>query len=332
MRNVILVLTNSEDGLHSDVVISKLTESGENVFRFDVDKFSRGEATITFSPSPEYDGCIISNSNDSIRVKDIKSIWYRRPNHFNLPIKDPVQRDYAEKEVRLFLDAVWSLLEQQEHIFFLSRPSSIEKARRKLLQLDFAKQCGMQIPRTIITNDPKKVRIFHKSCPNGMIFKAVNYEFLNYGEKSYNVPTTLITPEHLRKIDIIRKTPAIFQELIQKKYELRITVVGKKIFPVKIDSQSNPLTIVDWRNPLCIEHLGYSMTTIDPRIETFCLEMLRNFNLQFGAFDFIIDREEELYFLEVNPNGQWYWLEDTAGVLISDAITDILKTERRRET
>ena len=329
MRNVILVLTNSEDGLHSDVVISKLIKSGEDVFRFDVDRFSRGEATITFSSSPKHGECIISNENDSIRVKDIKSIWYRRPNHFNLPIKDRVQRDYAEKEVRLFLDSVWSLLEKQERIFFLSRPSSIERARRKLLQIDFAEQYGMQIPRTIITNSPEKVRIFYGSCPEGMIFKAVNYEFLNYGEKSYNVPTTLITPEQFKRIDLVRKTPAIFQELIQKKYELRITVVGKRIFPVKIDSQSNPLTIVDWRNPLCIEHLNYSITNIDSRIETFCLEMLRNFNLQFGAFDFIVDKKKKLYFLEVNPNGQWYWLEDMAGALISDAIADILKEERR---
>jgi D-alanine-D-alanine ligase-like ATP-grasp enzyme len=80
------------------------------------------------------------------------------------------------------------------------------------------------------------------------------------------------------------------------------------------------MTIVDWRNPLCIDKLDYSVTTLDPPIELFCLEMLRELGLQFGAFDFIVDKEGELYFLEVNPNGQWYWLEDMAGVLISDAI------------
>jgi glutathione synthase/RimK-type ligase-like ATP-grasp enzyme len=183
----------------------------------------------------------------------------------------------------------------------------------------------MRIPKTIITNDPEKVRTFHGTCPKGMIFKAVNLEFLNYGEKSYNIPTTLITADHLRKIDLVRRSPAIFQELIVKDYELRVTVVGKKVFPVKIDSQKNPLTIVDWRNPLCIDKLDYSVTTLDPRIELFCLEMLRTLRLQFGAFDFIVDKEGNLYFLEVNPNGQWYWLEDMAGALISDAIVDILR-------
>jgi glutathione synthase/RimK-type ligase-like ATP-grasp enzyme len=326
VRNVILVLTNSEDGMHSDLVISKLLARGEDVFRFDVDRFTKGEATIAFSPSVDGGECVVSNGSDLIQPGDIKSVWYRRPNHFNLPIKDPVQKDYAEKEVRLFLDAIWFLLEQRERIFFLSRPSAIESARRKLFQLDLAERYGMRIPKTIITNDPEKVRTFHRSCAEGMIFKAVNHEFLNYGEKSYNIPTTLITANHLRKIDLVRRSPAIFQELVVKDYELRVTVVGKKVFPIKIDSQKNPLTIVDWRNPLCIDKLDYSVTTLDPRIELFCLEMLRTFGLQFGAFDFVVDKEGNLYFLEVNPNGQWYWLEDLTGALISDAIVDILIT------
>jgi glutathione synthase/RimK-type ligase-like ATP-grasp enzyme len=326
VRNAILALTNSEDGMHSDVVVSKLLARGEDVFRFDVDLFTKGNFTIAFSPSADSGGCVISNGSDSIQVGDIKSVWYRRPNHFNLPIKDPVQKDYAEKEIRSFLDAVWFLLEQRERIFFLSRPSAIESARRKLFQLDLAERYGMRIPRTIITNDPEKVRTFQRSCPEGMIFKAVNHEFLNYGEKSYNIPTTLITADHLRKIDLVRRSPAIFQELIVKDYELRVTVVGKKVFPIKIDSQKNPWTIVDWRNPLCIGKLDYSVTDLDPRIELFCLEMLRTLGLQFGAFDFVVDKDGSLYFLEVNPNGQWYWLEDLTGVLISDAIVDILMT------
>lgn len=326
MRNVILVLTNSEDGMHSDIVISKLLARGEDVFRFDVDLFTRGDTTIAFSPSADGGEYTISNGSNSIQPEDIKSVWYRRPNHFNLPIKDPVQKDYAEKELRTFLDAIWFLLEQRERIFFLSRPSAIESARRKLFQLDLAERYGMRIPRTIVTNDSKRVRAFHRACSDGMIFKAISNEFLNYGEKSYNIPTTFITADHLRKIDLIRRAPAIFQELITKSYELRVTVVGKKVFPVKIDSQKNPMTIVDWRNPLCIEKLDYSVTTIDPRIELFCLEMLRTLGLQFGAFDFIVDEEGDIYFLEVNPNGQWYWLEDLTGSLISDAVVDILTT------
>ncbi len=332
MRDTILVLTNTEDGSHTDVVISKLLSQGERVFRFDSDKFSAGEATITFSSSSDDFGKLtIACGGDSVRSEEIKSVWYRRPNHFNLSIRDQVQKDYAEKEIRSFLEGAWSLLEFEERVFFLSKPSSIEKARKKLLQLKLALTYGMRIPRTVITNNPEEVMAFYESCRSGMIFKAVNHEFLNYGEKSYNIPTTLVTEEHLKNLHLIRRAPAIFQELVPKKYELRVTVVGNKVFPVQIDSQKNPLTVVDWRNPFYIDKLNYEEAVIDSHTERFCLEMLRTLDLKFGAFDFIVDKTDSLYFLEVNPNGQWYWLENLTGVLISDAIASMLKngTERR---
>lgn len=323
MKKVILVLTNSEDGEHSDVVIGRLLERGEDVFRFDTDRFSRGEITISFTPSSDGGDCLICDGKRMISSGDVKSAWYRRPNHFALPLRDLVQKAYAESEIRVFLDAAWHMLEKRD-IFFLSKPTAIEMARQKPLQLNLAKRYGMRIPRTIITNDPNRVRQFERLCPNGMIFKAVHHEFLNYGEKSYNVPTTLVTPQLFEKIDLVRRSPAIFQEFIQKAYELRVTIVGQSVFPVKIDSQGNPLTVVDWRNPLCIDKLDYSATEIEPRIRSFCFEILGAFGLQFGAFDFIVGKDGEVYFLEVNPNGQWYWLEDMAGVLISDAIADML--------
>jgi glutathione synthase/RimK-type ligase-like ATP-grasp enzyme len=330
MRDAILVLTNSEDGEHSQSVISKLLENGERVFRFDSDRFSAGETTIAFSPDSD-ESLTIDDGRRSLQRRDVKSIWYRRPNRFNLSIHDSVQREYAEKELRFFLDGAWSLFERDEHVYFLSKPSSIEKARRKLLQLELAKHYGVRIPRTVITNNPQEVLAFNDSCPSGIVFKAINHECLDYGETSYNIPTTLMTAEHLKRIDLIKKAPGIFQELIPKECELRVTVVGKRIFPVKIDSQKNPLTIVDWRNPLCIDKLSYTMTTLDRKTETFCHEMLLMLDLQFGAFDFIVDTKGDIYFLEVNPNGQWYWLENMAGALISDAIVDILTngTERR---
>ena len=188
---------------------------------------------------------------------------------------------------------------------------------------------GLAIPRTVISNDPSEVRAFYELCDGRIIFKAIYHEFLDYGTKAFNIPTTLVTPAHLTQIDLIRTLPTLFQECIDKKYELRVTVVGERVFPVKIDSQSNSLTVVDWRNPACINDLHYFPTELPEKMSRICLSMLDKLGLSFGAFDFVVNTKDELYFLEVNPNGQWYWLEDKAKVLISDAIVDTLEKGRR---
>jgi hypothetical protein len=326
MNGAVLVLTNTEDGEHTNVVISKLERAGEGVFRLDVDKLASGEIRVLFSANSTGARFTLLSGNSLLDSKDIKSVWYRRPNHFNLKIKDPVQRSYTERELSTFLDGLWSIVPQRA--FWLSYPRSLEHARKKIYQLELAQELGLLIPRTIITNDPEKVKEFYSSCHGKMVFKAIYHEFLNYGDKTFNIPTTLVTERHLAQIDLIKNLPALFQEFISKDYEMRITVVGEKFFCIKIDSQKNPLTIVDWRNPIYINHLSYSEIKTPDWLKRICAEMLRILDLSFGAFDFVVDKKGRVFFLEVNPNGQWYWLESLTGALISDAIVDTLRRGR----
>ena len=324
MNEAVLVLTNTEDGEHTDVVVSKLKKAGEDVFRLDVDKLASGEIKVLFSVDSTGTGFTLSSGSSLLNSKDIKSVWYRRPNHFNLKIKDPIQKSYTEHELTVFLDGLWSIVPRR--VFWLSHPCSLEHARKKIYQLKLAQELGLLIPRTIITNDPGRVGEFYSSCHGKIVFKAIYHEFLNYGDKAFNIPTTLVTERHLAQIDLIKNLPALFQEFISKDYEMRITVVGEKFFCIKIDSQNNPLTIVDWRNPLYINRLSYSEIETPGWVKRACVGILKRLNLSFGAFDFVVDKSGQTFFLEVNPNGQWYWLESLTGVLISDAIADILRS------
>lgn len=322
MRNTVLVLTNSVDGIHSDIVIGKLVTLGVNVFRCDVDMLAKGDLTIKFSVNRDIFGFEMFYGNKKLLSTDIKSIWYRRPNRLDSPIVDIVQRKYAEMETNQFLEGLWSAT--IDEVFWLSNPVHLERARKKVLQLKIARELGFTIPRTIVTNDPEQVRQFFGSCGGRIVFKAIHHEMLDYEDKSFNIPTTLIGSEHLAKLELVKKMPSLFQEFIDKKYELRVTVVGDKIFPVKIDSQAYSETSIDWRNPDFIQKLKYSPVSLPQEIIDRCHSMLQILGLEFGAFDFAVDKSGICYFLEVNPNGQWYWLEDLTGVLISDAIVAIL--------
>jgi glutathione synthase/RimK-type ligase-like ATP-grasp enzyme len=113
----------------------------------------------------------------------------------------------------------------------------------------------------------------------------------------------------------------LFSRKCEKDYELRVTVVGKKVFAVRIDSQLHEETRTDWRiNP---DLLGYSETQISKDLEYKCFALLAALRLDFGAFDFIV-RDNQYIFLEVNANGQWGWLEGKLGIKISEAIIDYL--------
>ncbi len=215
--------------------------------------------------------------------------------------------------------------------FWLNNPIYLNTARKKIYQLFLAREAGFRVPKTIITNHPGRVKEFYDECGGKIVFKAIQGELLDYGEKSFSIPTTLVTDQHLENLGMVRKTPALFQESIEKAYELRITVVGDKIFPVKIEPLVDISHAVDWRYPELMDKLSYSQVVLRERISAFCFWLLRKLHLSFGAFDFLVGKDGEIYFLEINPNGQWYWLEDRAGLLISDAIVDILiKASRER--
>ena len=322
MRDTVLVLTNSDDGTHSDIVIDKLRSRGEKVFRFDTDRLASGDLSIQFETNSETFGFEMFDSTGRLLSTEIKSAWYRRPHRLNSSIRDSVQREYAETEMIQFMEGLWSAT--VDDVFWLSNPVQLERARKKILQLKIARELGFKVPRTIVTNDPGKVRDFFDSCDGRMVFKAIHHEMLDYEEKSFNIPTTLIHQNHLAKLGLVKRMPSLFQEFVDKEYELRVTVVGDKVFPVKIDSQVHQETSVDWRNPDFIQKLKYTVATLPPGIGDLCISMLKALGLEFGAFDFAIDRSGACYFLEVNPNGQWYWLEDLTGALISNAIADKL--------
>ncbi|MEK7609746.1 MAG: MvdC/MvdD family ATP grasp protein [Patescibacteria group bacterium] len=326
----VLVLTNSKDGPRTDEVISKLQEKGEQVFRFDTDRLQGGQLNFEFHVDNNSCGFEMRNTNtlETITSDEIKSVWYRRPNQFNLNITDSVQKKFAEEEIRYGLEGMWLALPL---VFWLSNPHNIERARKKLFQLSVARNIGFIVPQTLVTNSPDEVKEFLQTCHGKMIFKTIKQGFLDYGDRGFNIPTTLVTEKHIENIGLVQSSPCLFQECIEKEYELRITMVGTKIFAIRIDSQVHPDTSVDWRNPKFIDSLNYSLVKLPDNIETMCHVMMQKLDLKFGAFDLAVNRQGKYMFFEVNPNGQWYWIERNTGACISDAIADILSSVQTHE-
>ena len=251
----------------------------------------------------------------------VKSVWYRRPNNFELQITDRVQKEFAERELKTFLEGLW---QSMANVFWISNPLSLERARKKVYQLKVARELGFDIPDTIITNSPSTAKQFIDSQKGKAVFKPLESGFLDYGDKNYIVPATIMTDSHKGQLELVRKLPSLFQSFVEKQYDVRVTIVGSEVFAVRIDSQARAETSVDWRHPNHVGQLPHTLIELPLAVQDKCVAMIDILGLQFAAFDFAVDLNERYVFLEVNPNGQWYWLEHLTGVPISVSIGDTL--------
>ena len=179
---------------------------------------------------------------------------------------------------------------------------------------------GLEIPRTIVTNNPDEVRRFIAEAKGEVIYKGLSPPRNIAPDKA--LFTGLITDETLANLDLIRITPGIFQERIDKLYELRVTVVGDRIFAVRIDSQALAETQLDWRHA---QHdVRYEAVTLPKEITVKINVFMESLGLIYGAFDFIVTPDRDYVFLEVNPGGAYMWVEAATGLAITPAIADAL--------
>lgn len=221
------------------------------------------------------------------------------------------------------------MLSNLEHeLFTFNSYSENKRSGIKEKQLRIADECGLQIPRTCISNDFEEVRVFVKSCPNGVIAK-MQHAFSIYEEGVESVVfTNEIGEDDLVDLEAqLLLCPMKFQEKIEKKLELRITIIGKKVFAAALDSQSKADGKIDWRK-VGEESIGeWKSCEIPADLKMNLLRFHEVCHLNYGACDVILSPEGEYIFLESNPGGEFYWLDQEANHAISDAMACLLMRE-----
>jgi len=135
-----------------------------------------------------------------------------------------------------------------------------------------------------------------------------------------------------QKIENVKFVPVLFQEYVPKEIELRMTVIEEDVFSCAIDSQKSERTKDDWRR-YDFEKVPHYSYKLPVDIENKLVDFLKNAGLKFGAFDMILTPNGEYVFLEINPNGQWYWIEKLTGMKITERLVRLFKkyinSERR---
>jgi glutathione synthase/RimK-type ligase-like ATP-grasp enzyme len=222
----------------------------------------------------------------------------------------------------------YSILQARLKCAWVNHPDATRAANDRLRQLSVAKSIGLDIPETIITNDPEMARDFYRIHRGGIIIKALHHHAVQVGNRVYAMYTHKMTDKDLSYLTDLVNAPCILQEKVVKKSDIRITVVGKQIFAVEIDSQLTNKGRDDLHRCPLIElpKRTIELNNID---QNKCMKLLDSFGLQYGAIDLVRDSNDRLIFLEINPTGDWLWIEQHTGLQITEAMTDLLENSVR---
>ncbi|MEK7452581.1 MAG: hypothetical protein AAB664_04535 [Patescibacteria group bacterium] len=256
--------------------------------------------------------------DEMIDTADVCSVWLRRFVPPNLVYLERDLREYCEREYTDFFQGVEYAF---ENALWVSKPSAIEYTRNKPRQLRLAKQLEFQLPETCFTNSPHSLEEF--ALAGESIYKSIRSPRVPVStERHTSVFTTLLDESVLKQKEGIMTCPGIVQRLVKKMADIRVTIFGDVAYSVLIHSQDTERTKLDFRNGG--RYLQYETHALPVDIQSNCVRLVQRCGLLYGAIDLALMEDGSYVFFEINPNGQWGWLEMKTKLPMRRALLDIL--------
>jgi glutathione synthase/RimK-type ligase-like ATP-grasp enzyme len=309
----VLILASRYD-LTCDYVISSLRAGGLPYFRLNTEDLPLFE--LTLDPVTPLLRGISSQLTFEIRGEHLASVYFRQPTF----LREASLSGRPGREQ--FQRAQWAAFVRNLSVFdgclWVNHPSHTYEAEHKAVQLRAAAQVGFEIPRTSICNSagPLEWVVGASDC---VAVKGLDTVLVREGRLETFGYTNLLRPAEIGMHDI-RSAPMILQQAIDPKLDLRVTVVGDLAWCVAVMVQGQRIS-GDWR--LAKTDAEFTEFDLPLVIVQQCISLTRRLGLQFGAIDLALSNGQ-FYFLEINPTGEWAWLEAGLGIPIADALARLL--------
>ena len=262
--------------------------------------------------------CEIEIDGSRLDLAQCRVGWWRRPQPFALdPGLAPEAVAFAYSECN---EAVAGLLAALS-IPWVNPPDKDETAHHKPYQLAVASAVGLAVPRTVITNDPAAARrLIDELGPQRTVYKTFLATEQCWRE------TRVVKPEELAWLDRVRLAPLIFQEYVPAIHDVRVTVVGPAMFAAAISPAPGGYAI-DYR--MDIEGAAIEPVALPEAIARKLKKLLDRMGLRYGAIDLRRTPDDRYVFLEINPAGEWRFVEERTGQPITAAMAKLLKSMDR---
>lgn len=306
----VLVVTSLDD-VTADLVITALHRRGVPVVR--VDPADIGDPVV-FSArvgagGRDWSGLLSTGSRD-LDLGRVRSVYWRRPSPWRFDRLPGQARAFATAEARHGLGGLLAGLP----VPYANHQVATQRAEFKPVQLQVAAELGFTVPATLITNDLAAARRFVTDHAPA-VYKAFR------GVPPAEGRTGAIWTQRVEAADLdesISVTAHLFQAEIVRKTDVRVTVVGRRVFASRIET---PGRLLDWRSGDW-DRASYGSVDVPEPITKALHAYLDRFGLVFGCFDLAIS-DGRWHWIECNPNGQWGFLPDSGD--IADAFADLLQ-------
>jgi glutathione synthase/RimK-type ligase-like ATP-grasp enzyme len=313
-----IVVTSHERDEHAAGVVGRLRSTGHPVALVDTAAYPQ-RTTLSLHYDGAYTRGVLTSDGQPIRVEEVGAVWWRRPQPYELdPELDASASSFAFTECHEAISGMWHSLDAA----WVNPPASDEVAHHKPLQLARAQEVGLQVPRTLVTNDPDEARSFVDSLgPGRTVYKTFVATEENWRE------TRLVRSDEIALLDAVRLAPVIFQEYVEAEADLRVTVIGDQLWPTRIVPGRGSYA-VDYRMDLGAAE--FSPTHLPDDVAEKLMLLMKRLDLVYGAVDLRRTAEGEHVFLEVNPAGEWLFVEERTGQPLTEAMADLLVSLDRK--
>ena len=295
----VLLISNRFD-FSTDFIAVELANQGIDFIRINRDELK--DYTIDFDPIKPEIKATYNDYSFTISTDHLKSIYYRAPTF----LRDIFQEGLSEEEqlIRTQWAAFVRSLCVFENVKWLNNPTDIYKAEIKPYQLFIANKLGIKIPKTTVSN------VTLNSDFEFQAIKSIDTAIVSSGENEGFVYTEIYKKNELEEVKYT--SPFFIQQGLVPKTDIRVTIVENDVVAIKITSDKE--INEDWRRYK--DELTYSIFELPKEVHDFCINYTKKLNLNFGAIDLVL-HNNDYYFIEINPTGEWSWLQKNTGFAIA---------------
>jgi hypothetical protein len=313
----VCVVTGAGD-VTADRVVEELHRREVPVVRFDLAHFPAEVTLDAVCGRGGWRGEIAAYGR-RVALEEIGAVWWWHPGLPQVAVPPecgPGWERWARREAAAGLGGVLSALECRH----VNHPGATFAGQVKADVLVQAVRAGLEVPPTWIGNHLGGARAFAASTGGEAVCKSLTEPGITANGEHAPFFTTPVSAFQLDAS--LALTAHQLQRRVDKRHEVRLVMAGEEVFAARITAGS-PAARRDFRADYGA--LAYEVEQVPGRIRDGVARLMRHYGLAFAVCDFLVGRDGGWWLVDLNPAGQWAWLEhELPGLEITGALARLL--------